>query len=359
MESLFNIDKGKQLIKRNIKRLVLLPLAFLALALVLTFLFISPKQEVTSQILITEIENGNLDMDERVKAHLQIISTYTEIIKSPRILNEVNEKLGNQYDTDKLRKDISVSSRPDSNILNITVENKSEDEGKDIANTIAETFTEEIDGIADMAPVEILSEAERLGEKKTANLLKNGILGLVFGFIFAIVLMLLQDMISKRINSIHDLDFLQDKNTHLREITDTNDIERLRAELTVMHEKDRAQTITIASPNDTQQVATFTESLERSLNNQEYTVTSQLEALDSDEVRHLKELNDFIFLPVNNSEEVADFPIVLEAADIVLLVIDKKDNEKQSIIKTVNTIKQYGTLDFVLLQSDKKGGCIK
>ena len=70
-------------------------------------------------------------------------------------------------------------------------------------------------------------------------------------------------------------------------------------------------------------------------------------------------MNDFILLPVNNSEEVADFPIILEAADIVLLVIDKKDNEKQSIIKTVNTIKQYGILDFVLLQSDKKGGGIK
>ena len=84
MESLFNIDKGKQLIKRNIKRLVFLPLTFLAVALILTFLFINPKQEVTSQILITDTKNGDLDMEERVKAHLQIVSTYTEIIKSPR-----------------------------------------------------------------------------------------------------------------------------------------------------------------------------------------------------------------------------------------------------------------------------------
>ncbi|CAD2072704.1 hypothetical protein GCM10007358_08510 [Phocicoccus schoeneichii] len=359
MESLFNIDKGKQLIKRNIKRLVFLPLSFLVVALILTFLFINPKQEVTSQILITDTKNGDLDMEERVKAHLQIVSTYTEIIKSPRILNEVNERLGNQYDTDKLRKDITVSSRTDSNILNITVKQKSEDEAKEIANTIAETFTEEVNDIVDMAPVEILSEAERLGEKKNANLLKNGILGLVFGFIFAVVLMLLQDMVSKRINSIHDLDFLQDKHTHIREITDTNDIERLRAELTVMHEKRKAQTVVIASPNDTSHVATLSKALERSLITEEYTTTCHIKSVHSGELAHLREMNDFIFLPVNNSEEVADFPIVLEAADIVLLVIDKKDNEKQSIIKTVNTIKQYGTLDFILLQSDKKGGDIK
>ena len=88
-----------------------------------------PKYEASTQILVSQKEKESKMMAQEVQSNIQLVNTYAEIIKSPRILDDV-AKENKDYSADKLSKMIDVNTEADSQILNVGVRSKSEKESE-------------------------------------------------------------------------------------------------------------------------------------------------------------------------------------------------------------------------------------
>ena len=127
----------------------------------------------TSIVLISEGQgNGSLTYND-VSLNQNLVSTYSEIVKSKRILNQVIKNLGLNYDYGYLSSNIEVSSVTGTQIIKIS----------DIANEIAKVFSDEIPELYNISNVNILDTAEEASSAYNINIPKQGIIFILVGLV--------------------------------------------------------------------------------------------------------------------------------------------------------------------------------
>ncbi|MDO5793337.1 MAG: Wzz/FepE/Etk N-terminal domain-containing protein [Turicibacter sp.] len=113
----------------------------------------------------------------------KLVQTYTEIIKSLTILNPVIEEMDLNLTPNELLKKISVSQVNETEIIKISVTDEDPILARDIANTLAEIFSEEISHIMKVDSTSILDEAvlptTPLAQNKVTKIAIAGILGMM------------------------------------------------------------------------------------------------------------------------------------------------------------------------------------
>ena len=72
-----------------------------------------------------------------VQTNIQLTNTYKVIIKSPVILEQVNEKLNLNMTAQALTKKINVANEKDSQVISVTADDKDPKVARDIANATA------------------------------------------------------------------------------------------------------------------------------------------------------------------------------------------------------------------------------
>ena len=113
----------------------------------------------------------------------KLVQTYTEIIKSLTILNPVIEEMDLSLTPNELLKKISVSQVNETEIIKISVTDEDPILARDIANTLAQTFSEEISHIMKVDSTSVLDEAvlptTPLAQNKVTKIAIAGILGMM------------------------------------------------------------------------------------------------------------------------------------------------------------------------------------
>ena len=111
MEQTIDLEDLFKIINKNFFSIVALPLLFGIIALLISMYLITPKYESTTQLLVNQKENENSILSQQVQSNLKLIQTYSEIIKSPRILDEVSNRLDNRYTTTEIQNMLNISSQ--------------------------------------------------------------------------------------------------------------------------------------------------------------------------------------------------------------------------------------------------------
>ena len=125
MESTLDLPKILQIIRKNIKLLVILPIICLLISAIVTFFFLDSKYQASTQVLVNQKESDSQMMAQEVQSNIQLVNTYAEIVKSPRIIDKVSKELDGKYSSDEINKILTVSNEADSQVLNIDIETKS------------------------------------------------------------------------------------------------------------------------------------------------------------------------------------------------------------------------------------------
>ncbi|OHO68886.1 capsule biosynthesis protein CapA [Staphylococcus sp. HMSC036D05] len=205
MENTLDLMRVWEIIKKNWKLLVIIPLIFLILSAIFTFFLAKPKYEASTQILVSQKEKESKMMAQEVQSNIQLVNTYAEIIKSPRILDDV-AKENKDYSADKLSKMIDVNTEADSQILNVGVRSKSEKESEKIANDVAKVFSKDVPDIMSVDNVSILSKANGTAEKVSPRTIMNLFAGLILGLVLAIIIAALREIFDKCIRTEEDVE---------------------------------------------------------------------------------------------------------------------------------------------------------
>ena len=205
MEETIDLSRLFTILKKNMKYLIILPIVFLALSMVITFVFMTPKYSSSTQVLVNQKETDNEMMAQQVQSNLQLVNTYSEIIKSPRILDKVSKNLKGKYSSKEISGMLTVSNQAESQILNIAVENESREAASKVANEIANVFSKDVSKIMNVDNVSILSKADTKGKQISPQPLVNSVVSIFLGLIVALILIFLKEMLDKRIKTEEDV----------------------------------------------------------------------------------------------------------------------------------------------------------
>lgn len=140
-------------------------------------------QSNTTIVLVGESKKEYSQTDSQLNQNL--IGTYSEIITSRKVLQQVIDNLKLKMTVDELSQNITTSSVEDTEIIRITVNNGKKKMAAEIANEVADVFSDEIQDIYNLENVAIIDKAEVAKEPYNINYVKDNVIYLMIGVVLS------------------------------------------------------------------------------------------------------------------------------------------------------------------------------
>ena len=140
-------------------------------------------QSNTTIVLVGESKKEYSQTDSQLNQNL--IGTYSEIITSRKVLQQVIDNLKLKMTVDELSQNITTSSVEDTEIIRITVNNEKKKMAAEIANEVADVVSDEIQDIYNLENVAIIDKAEVAKEPYNINYVKDNVIYLMIGVVLS------------------------------------------------------------------------------------------------------------------------------------------------------------------------------
>ncbi|WKA50226.1 Wzz/FepE/Etk N-terminal domain-containing protein [Planococcus liqunii] len=160
MEETISLQELFTTLKKRIGLIIGLTILAILIAGIVSYNFLTPIYETNTQILVNQEKTDAAQMlNQNIQTDLQLINTYSVIIKSPAILDQVSQQLDLGLSAEQLTNKITVSNAENSQVVNVAVQDPDPAIAVDIANTTSAVFQEEIQQLMKVDNVSILSPA--------------------------------------------------------------------------------------------------------------------------------------------------------------------------------------------------------
>ena len=142
-----------------------------------------PLYHGTTTIILVQKTDSNQSANatqNELNLNERLVTTYSQIIKSRRVLEQVIHSLELKTDTDSLSDKITVTSVSETPIIKVVVSDKDAEVAVKIANELASVFKEEITKIYNLENISIIDNAIIEEKPYNVNFAKQMI---IYGFV--------------------------------------------------------------------------------------------------------------------------------------------------------------------------------
>ncbi len=207
LKELFNLFWNKKL------QIILIVLIFIVLGVIYTVGFTTPMYTSSTTLLLagTEKQEGQAQTTNSITAtditiNSNLVSTYSELVKSKNVLSQVISNLGIDINEDELRKNISVTAVKDTELIEIAVTTQNPEYAPRIANETAKVFIQKVAEFYNINNVHIVDEAEISQEPSNINHQKDIIIFAFIGLVVAVVYVLVANMLDTTIKTAEEIE---------------------------------------------------------------------------------------------------------------------------------------------------------
>lgn len=155
------------------------------LSIIGTMLFITPKYESTTKIMVLNKQDNNTLTSADMQTSTQLTKDYAELIQSRTVLEGVIAQLNLDMTYKEMLNKVSVETSSDSRIVSISVTDEDPYTASEIANAVRDMAAEHIQSVMDIEAVNVVDTANIPNEKANPSLAKNGVIGGLLGVIIA------------------------------------------------------------------------------------------------------------------------------------------------------------------------------
>lgn len=213
MEETISLQDLFKTLKKRAGLIILMTILAITIAGVVSFLVLTPMYQTSTQILVNQEQSEAAQLtNQNIQTDLQLINTYSVIIKSPAILDEVSSQLGLGMSAEQLNSKITVANAENSQVVDVTVQDENPALAVDIANTTAKVFEAEIKNLMNVDNVSILSRAV-LKENPTPvapNPMLNMAIAAVIGLMLGVGIAFLLEYLDTTIKDQQDIEEILD-----------------------------------------------------------------------------------------------------------------------------------------------------
>ncbi|KKC47549.1 MULTISPECIES: YveK family protein [Paenibacillus] len=136
-----------------------------SLAATYSYWYAKPQYEASAKLLVGQVKDGgglmsSIDLS-MINSNIQLIKTYKEIIKTPRIMQIVAEQYPQLHQSaGELAGKVTVTSVNDTQVMSVTARDESFAGAANIVNAVSLVFSKEIPKLLQVDNVSILNQAD-------------------------------------------------------------------------------------------------------------------------------------------------------------------------------------------------------
>lgn len=192
------------ILKKHMRVIILTTVLTAVVAIIYTFFLVTPKYQSSTEMLVShsaDTTTANVTQQD-INTSIQLINTYSDIIRNDVILDPVIEELELDMTTSDLRDNISVQTENNSQVFSIQVQSENPYQASEIANTTASYFQEEIYEIMNVDNVTIISSASPNLNPVSPNNLLNIVIGLLLGGMIGVGIVFIYELTDNTVKSV-------------------------------------------------------------------------------------------------------------------------------------------------------------
>lgn len=196
----------------KIFQIIVIVLITTGVGIIYTYGFTTPKYSSSTTLVLTGSEksagtdNTNSITTTDVTLNSKLVSTYSELVKSNKVLRQVISNLGIDVNEEELRKNVSVKSVEDTEVIKITVTNENAAYSSKIANEIAKIFSNMVSEIYNINNIYIVDDAEVSNAPSNIHHSKDLLIFGFMGIVIAVMYVLIANMLDTTIKTPEDIE---------------------------------------------------------------------------------------------------------------------------------------------------------
>ena len=191
-------------------QIILIILIFAIIGIIYTMGFVTPEYSSYTTLLLAGSGNKNSNTTtittSDITLNSKLVSTYSVLIKSTDVVSQVVSNLGIDMNVEALKRNISVTSENDTEVLRITVTDKNPSYAAKIANEIANVFSEKVAEIYNINNVHVVDDAKESTTPSNINHTKDVAIFTAIGIVVSIGYVLIANMLDTTVKTVEDIE---------------------------------------------------------------------------------------------------------------------------------------------------------
>ena len=168
---------------------------------------LKPEYKSQATVILSSDKSKNT-MQSEINANKNLIDTYTEVVKSHRVLDRVKSEMQIEDTYEQLVKKVTVASLKDTEIISISVVDLNKNHSYSLANRIADTFTDEIGQIYNDKSVNVLDRAVESQKPYNVDIVKQEAIYAAAGIVLATAVIFLMFYFDRTIKTTEQIEQL-------------------------------------------------------------------------------------------------------------------------------------------------------
>ncbi len=208
MEQGYEIDLREVffLLKRNILAIIASAVVCALAGLLATIYLITPQYEASATMIVNSRQDQSTNItNDMITSSKNLVDTYSIIIKSDAVLDEVIDNLDLDMDYSDLGRRVSVAAVNSTQVMRISMQDPDPEQARAIVSEITKIAPEAIQETMEAGSVKVISEARASSQPVSPSKSKNTVLAGMLGLIISIAVIILRDMFNSTFKDDEDI----------------------------------------------------------------------------------------------------------------------------------------------------------
>lgn len=193
--------------KKHLILFIVMILFVVSAGTIYSVFLLKPEYKAQATVILSSDKSKNTVQSE-INANKNLIDTYTEVVKSHRVLDRVKDEMRIDDTYEQLAKKVTVASLKDTEIISISVVDRDKNHSYSLANKIADTFTNEIGQIYNDKSVNVLDRAVEPQKPHNVDLVKQEAIYAAAGIVLATAVIFLMFYFDRTIKTTEQIEQL-------------------------------------------------------------------------------------------------------------------------------------------------------
>lgn len=193
-------------VRQHLLELIFVTLAAALVGFMASKFLMTPKYDSSALMIVNTRQDVNANVtSDQINSATKLVSTYSIIIKSDTVLQQVIDNLGLNLTYAQLNKRVTVAAVDDTQVMKITVQSDSPEWARQVCEQIITVAPDVIKEAVEAGSVKVISNPSLATEPVSPNIMKNTMLAAAVGFVLVIGIIVLQVLLDNKINTEEDV----------------------------------------------------------------------------------------------------------------------------------------------------------
>ena len=193
-------------VRRHIVALLLTTVLAAAAGFAVSKFFMTPQYQASALMIVNTRQDTTANVtSDQLNSASKLVSTYSIIVKSDTVLNQVIANLGLNMSYETLAGKVGVAAVDDTQVMEITVTDANPDGARQVCEQITQVAPDAILTAVEAGSVKVISAASVDPDPVSPNVMRNTAIAGVLGLVVCLGVLFLQVLLDNKINTEEDV----------------------------------------------------------------------------------------------------------------------------------------------------------